>query len=247
MHYQLLHLEEVDSTNEYAKGLAEAQTPDPHWIYADIQTAGRGRRGRAWVSPKGNLMTTLYLPHEIPSTRGGEIAFVAGLATQSCVQECLADTNHIVDIKYPNDILVNGAKISGMLLETATNNPMLKWMAIGIGINLAHYPEDIPYPATSIAALTGKAPKPKDVLERLAFYFAQYFMQWQSSGVAPILEMWRTHAHHIGKEIEVRLHNQTLSGIFEAIDDSGTLILRQNNGTIEHINTGDIFFPHVSG
>ncbi len=247
MSNQYVHLTEVDSTNDYAKRMAEAGEANPHWIYADTQTAGRGRRGREWVSPIGNLMATLYLPCQLPSIRGGEVAFVAGLAIDACVQDLLTGTAHVVAIKYPNDILVNGAKISGMLLETTTSPSAgagnLDWIAIGIGINLAHHPEDTPYPATSIAALIGNTPPPKDVLVQLADYFTQYFTLWQDKGIAAILEMWRKRAHHIGKPIEVRLHDKTISGTFESIDDTGTLILREAGGGCQHINTGDIFFP----
>ena len=249
--YQLLHLTEIDSTNTQAKRLADMGERQAHWIIADEQTAGRGRRGRAWQSPKGNLMTTLYLPRTalehagqaISAEKAAALAFVCGLAVAQVLQDLTEGTAHVVSIKWPNDVLVNGAKISGMLLETSNQgHEQINWLAIGIGINIAAHPDDTPYPATSLAQLIGKTLSSLEVLEMLAYAFDKFFKQWQQQGVGVILQQWRKLAHHIGKNIEVHLAHSTLAGVFEGIDDRGTLILCDDSGTRHHITTGDVFF-----
>ena len=163
--YQLLHFETLDSTNEEAKRLAAQSVMQPHWILADTQSAGRGRRGRAWQSPKGNLMTTIYLPGRIETVKAGQLSFVAGLALADTVAS-LIGPDGAVSIKWPNDVLVGGAKISGILLESGgASDAHLDWVCVGMGLNLAHFPDDTPYLATSIAAHTGHRPDNLAVLE----------------------------------------------------------------------------------
>ena len=119
--------------------------------YADSQTAGRGRRGRAWQSPVGNLMTTLYLPISFDAVKAGQLAFVAGLALERTVSALIGERAQ-ASLKWPNDVLVDGKKASGILLESAMRDNKIDWLAIGLGLNLAHHPDDTPYPATSLAA-----------------------------------------------------------------------------------------------
>ena len=163
--YQLLHFETLDSTNEEAKRLAAQGVVQPHWILADTQSAGRGRRGRVWQSPKGNLMTTVYQPGRIETEKAGQLSFVAGLALADTVSS-LIGPDGAVSIKWPNDVLVGGAKISGILLESgAASDAHLDWVCVGMGLNLAHFPDNTPYLATSIAAHTGHRPENLAVLE----------------------------------------------------------------------------------
>lgn len=240
--YKLLHFETLDSTNEEAKRLAAQGVVQPHWILADAQSAGRGRRGRVWQSPKGNLMTTVYQPGRIETERAGQLSFVAGLALADTVSS-LIGPDGTVSIKWPNDVLVGGAKISGILLESgAASDAHLDWVCVGMGLNLAHFPDNTPYLATSIAAHTGHRPDNLAVLEVLASAFDRYYRQWQDFGFSVIVTKWRQQAHNLGREIIVRLEKSELSGIFEDIDDTGALILCSEDGERHIVSAGDVFF-----
>jgi BirA family biotin operon repressor/biotin-[acetyl-CoA-carboxylase] ligase len=245
--FDFLHLPEIDSTNSEARRQAEAGADAPLWIIADSQTAGRGRRGRQWQSPVGNLMTTLLLPGAAApasSVQAGQLAFVAGLALHATIAHYLAGQEIEVSLKWPNDVLVEGAKISGILLETAsTGQGRPDWLAIGLGLNLAHHPEDTPYPATSLAAHLSQVPHNLAALGKLAEHFDRYFKIWQQQRFPAIADAWRQQARNLGAAIEVRLENRTLKGIFEDIDAQGALILRLDDGATQVIATGDVFFP----
>ena len=234
--YQLLHLPQTGSTNSEAARLARRGEMQPHWILADEQTAGRGRRGRHWESPRGNLMATLYLPQEAD----GNLAFVAGLALAAAVSSYV--TANRVSLKWPNDVLVDGAKIGGILLETE-NTEKFKWLAIGMGLNLVKHPKDTPYPATSIKHLVDNAPPPQEILPRLAAHFDDFLTKQRACGFETILTEWRRWAHNIGETVQVRLASKTLEGVFENIDERGALLLRLADGRQEVIMAGDVFFP----
>lgn len=239
----LRHLAEVDSTNEEARRLAADKVTAPHWIVADVQTAGRGRRGRAWSSPSGNLMTTLYLPSlNVRANQAGQLAFVAGLALESTVRHFIGDNAH-VSLKWPNDVLIDGKKASGILLESAMQQNKVGWLAIGLGLNLATHPDDTPYPATNMSAHGIAAPGNLEVLEIVAAAFDSLYRQWQMGGFAPVLEAWRMVAHGLGGPMVARLENQTIEGIFLDINEDGALLLKDAAGETHIIEAGDVFFP----
>ena len=236
------HLEEVDSTNEEARRMAAAHETIPTWIIADRQTAGRGRRGRAWQSPIGNLMTTLYLPLSFDAVKAGQLAFVAGLALERTVSEFIG-TRAEAGLKWPNDVLIDGKKASGILLESAMRDSKVDWLAIGLGLNLAHHPDDTPYPATSLAAYTDQPPSNIEALQVLAGAFDGVLRQWRNGGFGPILQAWRAVAHGLGGPIVARLENEEFEGIFKDIDDKGALLLQNAAGETQTIDAGDVFFP----
>lgn len=241
--YLLRHLREVDSTNEEARRMAAEQISAPHWIVADVQTAGRGRRGRSWSSPSGNLMTTLYLPSvDVKPNQAGQLAFVAGLALETTVRHFIG-TQAAVSLKWPNDVLIDGKKASGILLESAMRENKVSWLAIGLGLNLASHPDDTPYPATNISAYTKTPPHNLEVLEILAAAFDTLYRQWQMGGFEPMLAAWRLVAHGIGGPMVARLENREIEGIFLDINDDGALLLKDASGTTHTIEAGDVFFP----
>lgn len=240
--YQIRHLTEVDSTNDEARCMAAQAEPMPTWIVADRQTAGRGRRGRVWESPVGNLMTTLYLPQQFSSTQAGQVAFVAGLALESTVRALLGETASVT-LKWPNDVLVNGKKASGILLESTMRDAKIDWMAVGLGLNLAHHPDNTPYPATHLQAEGAGAVSNLEALSILANAFDTVFRQWQSTGFASILLAWRQVAHGLGGPIVARLENHAIEGIFLDINESGALLLKDAEGTTHTIDAADVFFP----
>ncbi len=226
--------------------MAADKTMAATWIIADQQTAGRGRRGRRWVSPTGNLMATLYLPHNVVSKmdthEAGQLGFVAGLALEHTVRHFIGDAA-AVTLKWPNDVLIDGAKASGILLESAMQNNKLGWLAIGLGLNLTTHPDDTPYPATNILAVKGAAPSHLEALEVLAAAFDTLYRHWQINGFATVLNAWRMVAHGLGQPMTARLEQTEITGTFLDIDEKGALLLQDETGAHHKIDAGDVYFP----
>lgn len=239
--YALTEFESLDSTNEEARRQAASGAVTPIWIRADRQTAGRGRRGRNWETPGGNLAATLLLHPDKPAGECAQLSFVSAIAVAETVG--LLAPNADIKMKWPNDVLADGNKIAGILLESASGpGPAPLWLAIGIGINLAHYPDGTEFPATSIAALTGKAPSARDALGSLATHFAKWYDIWRAQGFSPIRDGWLVRAAKLGTRIRARLTNEETFGVFEGIDETGALILRESAGKTRVIAAGDVFF-----
>lgn len=243
--YALRHFEQLDSTNEEARRLGEAGEVGPVWIVADRQTAGRGRRGRGWASPTGNLMATLLLWPDCGAAKAGELAFVAGLAVHDAAAALLEPAKRpALRLKWPNDLLYDGAKIAGILLESsARGEHRVDWLAIGIGMNLVAYPEGTPYPATSLKAATGRTPEAGEMLASLAAAFEKRLTEWRRDGFSIVQTHWLARAAGIGAPVIVRLADETLQGLFEDLDADGALRLRMDDGTVRQIAAGDVFFP----
>lgn len=239
--YALKAFEVIDSTNEEARRLALAGEKGPVWITADRQSAGRGRRGRAWESPSGNLAATLLMRPEKSPGEAAQLSFVAALAASDMVQS-FAQTVSIA-VKWPNDVLADGRKIAGILLESAScGGGRLDWLAVGIGVNLAEHPEGTEFPATSLAALGESVPPARDALARLASAWAKWYDVWNARGFGDIRDAWLARAANIGGRIRARLQNEETSGVFEGIDETGALILREAQDRTRIIAAGEVFF-----
>lgn len=239
--YALKEFESLDSTNEEVRRLAASDAPAPLWVRADRQTAGRGRRGRVWQSPPGNLLATLLLKPDRPAGECAQLSFVAALAVVDTVARVLPSSD--IRVKWPNDVLADGRKIAGILLESASGGERVPpWLAIGIGVNLAHHPEDAEFPAVSVAALGAAPPSPRDALLHLAASFSKWYDIWRADGFAPIRDAWLARAAKLGERIRARLTNEETAGVFEGIDETGALILREAQGRTRLIAAGDVFF-----
>jgi BirA family biotin operon repressor/biotin-[acetyl-CoA-carboxylase] ligase len=237
--YGLLELAEVDSTNEEARRRAGAGEAGPLWITAARQTKGRGRRGREWVAPPGNLSATLLIRPGRPAADCAQLSFVAALAAAEMLARYVPDPR----LKWPNDVLVAGQKIAGILLESETEpGGTAAWLAIGIGVNLKAFPPETDLPATAVEALGVAAPSPQDALLDLAAAFAKWYEAWRAEGFAVIREAWLSRAHGLGLRIRVRLAREELSGVFRDIDDAGALVLGLPGGVTRTIAAGDVYF-----
>lgn len=233
--------DEIDSTNAEAHRRAEAGEAGPVWIIAKRQTAGRGRRGRTWSSETGNLAATLLTTTDVPAAEAAQLSFVAALAACDLADACLG--GGAARLKWPNDVLVFGKKAVGILVESGARPDGRLWLAVGIGINLAHAPDDTERPATSFAEyMAGPPPKPEAAIQVVASRFEAWRKLWATQGFGPIAEGWTHRAHGLGERCEARLPNRTLSGIAEGIDPDGALRLRLDDGTLERITAGDVFF-----
>jgi BirA family biotin operon repressor/biotin-[acetyl-CoA-carboxylase] ligase len=244
-------LTEVGSTNDWARQHAK-EDPDillgATWIVAEKQTAGRGRLGNEWQSLKGNLAASLLFKPDRPAAQCSQLSFVAALAVTDTLAGYAPRAS--IRLKWPNDVLADGRKIAGILLESETApDGRLAWLIIGIGINLSTYPEGTEWPAISLAALGVSPPLPFDrggrgesVVERLDDAFAKWYEVWQRDGFAPIREAWVARAQGLGSRIRVRLAKEELQGVFRDIDDSGALVLGLPGGVTRTISAGEVFF-----
>jgi len=234
-------LTETNSTNEDARLRAEAGERGPLWIAAKRQTAGRGRRGRSWLGLEGNLFTTgLYTVQAGPG-RAAELSFVAALAVAAVCDHALSDP-YRTRLKWPNDVMVDGRKVSGILLESGPAKGGGLWLAIGIGINLAAAPDDVERPATSLAS-SDQALTPEQALEILIDSFETYRLRWLQDGFGPIRDAWLARAYGLGERCEARLTGETISGTFADLGPDGALRLDLDGGGRRYISAGDVFFP----
>lgn len=237
----LLRLETVDSTNDEARRQADAGAPAPLWIVAQRQTAARGRRGRAWVAPDGNLFATCLLRPRGGARNAALLSFAACLAVADMFQAVAPGVG--VALKWPNDALLNGRKAAGVLLEGAGAGGDLAWMAVGIGVNLAHHPEPAPeaWPPTSVAAETGGAPAPDDAMLALADSFAHWSGVLEREGFQPLRAAWLARAARLGQKLIARLPNETIEGVFADVDHEGALVLSRG-GALRRIQAADVYF-----
>ncbi|HEY5338342.1 MAG TPA: biotin--[acetyl-CoA-carboxylase] ligase [Rhizomicrobium sp.] len=239
--YALREFDEIDSTNEEARRLATQGERGPVWLSAARQTAGRGRRGRVWESPTGNLSATLLIAPGKPASECAQLSFVTAIAAADATSSFAPSTD--VKVKWPNDVLANGKKLAGILLESASGaDATLAYLAIGIGMNLAHFPPGTEFPATSLAGLGVVAPPPKVALTELAAQFAKWYDVWMTNGFSPIQDAWLARAAGLGTRIRACLTNEETSGVFEGIDHTGALILREAQGRTRIIAAGEVFF-----
>ena len=233
--------DELDSTNAEARRRAEAGEGGPLWLTAAIQTAGRGRRGRAWSTQRGNLAATLLMVTDAPPVEAAQISFVAALAAAELADACLGPD--VAQLKWPNDVLIHGKKAVGILVESGARPDGQLWLAVGIGVNLAHAPQDVERPATSFAEHMGaKPPAPLAALEVLAVRFEAWRQAWAKQGFEPVARAWTARAVGLGQICEARLPNRTLKGVAEGLDLDGALRLRLDDGSFERITAGDVFF-----
>ena len=202
------------------------------WLRAVEQTAGRGRLGRAWASPPGNLYASTLVRLRSSDPAPATLAMVASVALDETLRGYGADPS----IKWPNDLLVAGAKLTGILLERSDNA-----VIVGIGVNLAHHPEGLDRPATCLAAQGLGAPDPELFLRDLAEAFSRWLAVWRGS-LAPVRKRWLERAHPIGTALSARLPDQApIEGLFDGLDEDGALRLRLPSGEVQVIHAGDVF------
>lgn len=237
-------LPETDSTN--AEGFRRAATlAGPTWILAGVQTAGRGRRARPWSSPLGNFHGTLVLkPAEPPETVALR-SFAAALALRDAFVQITGLPGSFA-LKWPNDVLCNGGKIGGILLESQGLNGPDPVLCIGIGVNLIAAPDasQVEPAAVSPVSLlheTGLRLTPEAFLDALAPAYAAWETIFTAQGFAPLREAWLAHAARLGQPIRARTGTETREGTFETIDAQGNLILRMAHGPVA-IPAAEVFF-----
>lgn len=237
-------LDEIDSTNAEARRRAEVGDVASQWIVARRQSAGRGRRGRNWESEGGNLFATLLHLTQKPPAEAAQVTFVAALAVADLLDAFAVPG--VVSIKWPNDVMIAGQKASGILVESGVHASGRLWLAVGIGVNLAHAPEGTERPATSLAAHLRSDiayPPPVEAAATvLAEAFAVWTGRWESLGFQPILDAWIARTQGLDGPCIARLGNETVEGVAEGVAPDGALRLRTADGTLRLISAGDVFF-----
>ncbi|WP_407492673.1 biotin--[acetyl-CoA-carboxylase] ligase [Pseudooceanicola sp. MF1-13] len=237
-------LDSTDSTLSEAQRRHAAGINQPTWVLALHQTQGRGRRGRPWSMPKGNFAANLILPITDTPDRIALRSFTTALALYDACVAATGRTDSLA-LKWPNDVLLNGGKLAGILLETLQSGGHVTAVSIGIGVNLVAAPgaNEVEERALRPVALTeqGPAPSPEDFLTFLAAAFARYEAQFLSYGFAPIRTAWLTRAAHLGDQVTARTGTSETIGTFETIDDHGQIVLTTSQGR-QTIAAADIFF-----
>lgn len=228
------HVAVTTSTNDDVAALARDGAPEGIWLRADSQNGGRGRHGRAWLSPPGNLHASTLVRVGPGDPAAHTLAMVAAIALDQ-VMQAYVPADRLM-IKWPNDLLVDGAKISGILLDGLGDA-----VVVGIGVNLARHPDAVDRAATSLAAHT-TAPSPEHFLSDLAASFAHWLARWRGEGLGAILRHWLARAHPVGTALTIRPPGEPpVEGLFEGLDDDGALRLRLAGGEMRTMHAGDVF------
>ncbi|MEM6487528.1 MAG: biotin--[acetyl-CoA-carboxylase] ligase [Pseudomonadota bacterium] len=243
---QTVWLDTVDSTNAETARRAAAGDPGPLWVAARRQTAARARRGRTWAMGQGNLAASLLIRPAMPPATAALASFAACLAVGELLD--YAAPGHDVAFKWPNDALLDGCKVAGVLLEAASARERVAWLVIGIGVNLAEGPPPDALrpgatPPIALAAATGRAPTPEQALAVLAPALARWLHRLQHEGFAPLRRAWLARAARLGETIGAGLADERLEGRFVDVDDTGALVLITTGGHRRVVTAADIFFP----
>ncbi len=256
--FRLNAYDSVGSTNSEAAAAIATGDPGNCWFAALQQTAGRGRRGRHWETPHGNLAASLLLRPETDPALTATLGFVAGVALNGALAEVLPEAQMKTGIdgadgfastgparialKWPNDVLADGAKLAGILLEAQSGAGGAPIITIGFGVNVVAAPQGLPYPAVSVAELHVAADAAM-IFEALAEHWVDAYALWNNGqGVKAVLAEWRQSAAGIGTDVAINMDGRVVRGIFETIDDAGRLIVRMDDGQRVPVAAGDVHF-----
>lgn len=243
--FGLIELDRTDSTNDEARRRIQAGTAPGTVVWARRQSAGRGRRGREWESPPGNLFVSIAAQPSRPASEYAQLSFLTALCVAETVEAYLP-REAVVSLKWPNDVLISGRKTGGILLEgEADPGGGAPWVIVGIGVNLDHHPTDTPYPATCLRAEGAQDMDIEALLESLVARFAAWYAQWGQQGFEPVRAAWLEKAHNLGGALVARLSDESVEGRFVDLDVSGELVLETSAGLVMKINAADIYFPQA--
>lgn len=237
-HPRVEELASVDSTNAEAMRRAQAGEQGPLWIMAQTQTAGRGRSGRIWSSECGNLHASLLVTLAAPQPKAYQLALVAGIAVVDALSAALHPVPPALELKWPNDVLIDGEKAGGILVESSSGSGRLS-AVIGIGLNVAASPAALDRPATYLRA-HGRCPEPRELLHHIADAMDRWIATWdEARGFAAVREAWLNRAHPIGERLSINTGAERVSGAFLGLDPEGALLL-DAEGEARRFTYGDV-------
>lgn len=240
--FDLQYFASIGSTNVHLRELADKGAAEGRLIWAGAQHGGVGRRGRHWSSPEGNLYCSLLLRPDKSVAEAAQLSFVTAIALHEAVMSFLP-LQTALELKWPNDILLGGRKLAGILLESKSRtNGTVEWVVIGTGVNVASHP-DVTDGLDAISLKTaGTTVSSGALLERYATAILKWYFLWLEQGFEPVRRQWLAHGHGLGKRLTVRLPSQTFEGIFDGLDEKGVLQLRTDDGKIVPVSAGEVFF-----
>lgn len=240
--FRLERHEALDSTNDRLRDYALEGEPEGLVVVAGEQLRGRGRHGRSWRSPRGNLYASLLLRPAVPLAQAATLSLVTGLSVVGALTARLGPEAGF-RVKWPNDILLNGAKLGGILLDGADDGRGgCAWLVIGLGVNLASAPADTPYPAISLAPM-GLAMTPDAFLEAWLPVFRACLERWSRGGFACLRAEWLERAAGLGSAVVLRVGDDVRRGTFAGLDEDGALLLDDGAGQSRRFTAGELFFP----
>jgi BirA family biotin operon repressor/biotin-[acetyl-CoA-carboxylase] ligase len=241
-YYNLIIFDEIDSTNDEARRLAQEGVLGDFIVWAKKQTKGKGRYGKQWISSEDNLYLSLLLTSVTDAELASELSFVTAVAVGEALMSLTSQKK--IGYKWPNDILCNGKKLCGILLECERSNQQsaLDFLVIGIGVNIKDFPANMDTPATSLHAEGYTDIINDQLLDTVMQHFCYWFEQWKEQGFAVIREAWLKKALNLGKVITVNTPNERLSGVFETLREDGCMELRLAGGQLCLISSGEVFF-----
>lgn len=245
---EIHHFLSVDSTNSVARALAREGAPEGTLVVAEEQTGGRGRLGRGWFSPRGlGNWSSLILRPGVPALRGPGITFAAGVATAEAIE---AVTGLAPGLKWPNDILLNGKKVVGILTEMVTGAEWIEYVILGVGVNVNQpgdaFPGDLAASATSLRAELGRVISRSQLMAASLAAVEKWYGVFLDGGMEEILPAWRSRWLHRGKGVEISSPSGRLRGVAMDVDEMGALMLRTTAGTRERVLAGDLIVPAAS-
>lgn len=244
--YQFVYYDSIDSTNSEAKRLCHQGSPEGTVVIAKTQTAGRGRLGRRWISPLGNLYFTMVLKPYVPIEALSQLSLVAGLALAKVIQHYIVG-RAIVSLKWPNDVLINQQKVAGILVETDIDSHLTQGTPcyLGIGVNMQSAPELTVYSATSLKDIVSLLPQPQEFLQHYIDNFNALYIIWQQEGFAVLKDEWLSFANGLGDVVQaISGRYGQISGQFKTITDDGGLLLVDPEGNNHVISSSEVTFPH---
>ncbi|MEQ8164452.1 MAG: biotin--[acetyl-CoA-carboxylase] ligase [Alphaproteobacteria bacterium] len=240
--WDIRSFERLESTNREAQAQAAAGAREGAVIWAREQTAGYGRRGRAWMAGTDNLTASVILRPERAARETGQLAFVLALAIGEALSDPAAAGGAAIGYKWPNDVLLNGRKLGGILLESSFRGDRAEWVVAGFGVNLRNHPTNAIFPATDLLAEGVVAPEPGDCLDAVLAALAPLYRMWTGDGFAAIRARWREKAVGLGEMAELRLADETFEARLVDLDDEGALLVAGRGGQ-RRIHAGEVFWP----
>lgn len=234
--HKILFLEEVDSTNNKAKQIA-LDSQDGDVVVSETQHSGRGRRGREWHSPKGGIYISFILKPNVSPERAPQITLLSSVALVETLNSMKSKMN--AKIKWPNDILISGRKISGILTELSSDMEKINYVVVGIGINLNTDLEELPEKAASLKVEMGQEISVKLFLKSFFEHYDTVYQEYLDNGIDQIIEKWKKNSDTLGKNVKIIGINETYDGLAKDIDENGTLILKTKDKEIK-VYSGDV-------
>jgi len=248
--YRLAAFDQIGSTNAEALALARDGVRGPMWFVTSEQTAGRGRRSRPWIAPRGNLASSILEVIDVPPAIAATLGFAAGLALESALQKLSIEANHRLagsdqlkySLKWPNDLLAGRRKLAGILLEAEAVADNRLAVVVGIGTNVVAAPEGTPTPATSLSAL-GVQVGAEDLFSVLSDSWVEFRGIWDNGrGFAEIRRLWLERAAGLGERVAIQTGAMSIEGMFDTIDEAGCLIVQTSEGKCVSIAAGEVYF-----